>query len=385
MRKADVVIGAGYGDEGKGLMTDFLASQYDESIVIRFNGGAQAGHTVRTNDKVHVFSHFGSGTFANAHTYLSEFFIVNPIVFMSEGAVLEKMIKPPAVTIHPDAPVTTPYDMLINQAMAKNNSCGMGIWETTCRHPYFPLRAADLRLSKAQLRAKLIDIRDNYIPNRLTVLGFTLPEVYQEALMSENIMEAYLHDCGGLAGYVTIGRLKPTNIPIIFEGAQGLLLDKDFDPEGTPTNTGLTNVIPIARSLDINQLHVNYMIRAYMTRHGSGSFPTENPAMQYEDVTNVLNKYQGPLRQGVFDYDLVGEAVTADRDHNTGWIDTKTRLVVTHLDQMPAYIEAKVENEIKVYSREHFASNMARGMRVNDYAESWGPTRKDIKCLTPFE
>ena len=83
--KISVVIGANYGDEGKGLATDYLASQGTKSLVVRFNGGAQAGHTVVTPDGCrHVFHHFGSGVFAEADTFLSKFFIVNPILFRTE-------------------------------------------------------------------------------------------------------------------------------------------------------------------------------------------------------------------------------------------------------------------------------------------------------------
>ncbi len=76
MSKVIAVIGAGYGDEGKGLMTDYFSSQYDDAVVIRSNGGAQAGHTVVTPEgQRHVFSHFGSGTFNGSPTFLSRHFV----------------------------------------------------------------------------------------------------------------------------------------------------------------------------------------------------------------------------------------------------------------------------------------------------------------------
>ena len=79
MKDIKIVIGANFGDEGKGLMTDYF-SQKPNSIVVCSNGGAQRGHTVTTSDGIrHVFHHFGSGTFNHASTYLSEDFIVNPI------------------------------------------------------------------------------------------------------------------------------------------------------------------------------------------------------------------------------------------------------------------------------------------------------------------
>lgn len=82
--KARVVIGSSFGDCGKGLVTDYLCSQ-GAGIVVRFNGGANAGHTVVTPDgQRHVFSHFGSGTLLGVPTFLSSFFVCNPIQFAKE-------------------------------------------------------------------------------------------------------------------------------------------------------------------------------------------------------------------------------------------------------------------------------------------------------------
>src|SRR3954469_646850 len=95
-KSARVVIGANFGDEGKGLLTDYYAALAGEegypvrAYVIRFNGGAQAGHTVVTpgEGKRHIFSHFGSGALAGATTFLSRFFVVNPIFFRNECKAL---------------------------------------------------------------------------------------------------------------------------------------------------------------------------------------------------------------------------------------------------------------------------------------------------------
>ena len=112
-----VVIGAAFGDEGKGLITHLMASQYGrDAVVVRFNGGAQAGHTVVTNDSQrHVFRHFGSGSFVGAMTFLSRYFVSNPILFLEEIEALSLLGIKPTVYIDPASPITTPYDMMINQ------------------------------------------------------------------------------------------------------------------------------------------------------------------------------------------------------------------------------------------------------------------------------
>ena len=84
-----IIIGANYGDEGKGRMSDYLANKAmqagQSTITILSNGGAQRGHTVVLNNGfTHIFHHFGSGTLAGADTYLPQSFIVNPMIFMKE-------------------------------------------------------------------------------------------------------------------------------------------------------------------------------------------------------------------------------------------------------------------------------------------------------------
>ena len=92
MKNVKVVIGANFGDEGKGLMTDYFAAQSVGScLVVLHNGGAQRGHTVVTPEGFrHVFHHFGCGTFAGADTYCAEEFVVNPALFREEYEKLAK-------------------------------------------------------------------------------------------------------------------------------------------------------------------------------------------------------------------------------------------------------------------------------------------------------
>ena len=116
MKRIQVVIGANYGDEGKGLMTDYFAASHPEGLVVRFNGGAQAGHTVQLQDgRRHVFGHAGAGTFAGLPTFLSSFFVVNPMLFNREMRVLKNLCCSPILFADRGCAVTTPYDMLINQ------------------------------------------------------------------------------------------------------------------------------------------------------------------------------------------------------------------------------------------------------------------------------
>ncbi len=122
MRTATAVIGANFGDEGKGLMVDYFAEQAlkdsQQVLVVRFNGGAQAGHTVVRSSYRHVFNTYGSGTLCNVRTFLGPNVFFNPIMFIYEHEKLENLLQtePKRVLIHPKCPITTVYDMLLNQA-----------------------------------------------------------------------------------------------------------------------------------------------------------------------------------------------------------------------------------------------------------------------------
>ena len=127
MNKA--VIGLGFGDEGKGFTTDYLCSQHPNSLVVRFNGGHQAGHTVVYNGLRHVFSNFGSGTLRGCPTYWSEHCTVDPIGVLNELIVLRDNGVTPKLYIDAECPITTPFDIHNNRKVEDSNShgsCGVG-------------------------------------------------------------------------------------------------------------------------------------------------------------------------------------------------------------------------------------------------------------------
>ena len=142
-KEIKAVIGANFGDEGKGLTANYFAEQFKNQnkkcVIVCSNGGAQRGHTVCLPSGFrHVFHHFGSGTFNLADTYFSKYFILNPIEFIREYQELKNIINI-NVYAHPNCIVSTPYDMLFNQLLEKSRgnkrhgSTGFGIWETIKR------------------------------------------------------------------------------------------------------------------------------------------------------------------------------------------------------------------------------------------------------------
>jgi adenylosuccinate synthase len=167
--KAYGIIGAGWGDEGKGLATDALTAQLvaqgRKVTVARSNGGAQAGHGVTMADgRHHVFHHISSGSFQGATTHLSRFFVSHPMVFLPEFEDLKrKGVTDIEITADPRSTVTTPWDMAINQAVeitrggGKHGSCGLGFGETLERHENGPKLTMD-DLSRPDLKDRVLEI-----------------------------------------------------------------------------------------------------------------------------------------------------------------------------------------------------------------------------------
>ena len=96
MSDVSIVVGLHYGDEGKGITVsniihNQLGTHRSPPLIARFNGGAQAGHTVKYDKppQCHVHQHYGSGALAGCETLLTRFFVVNPILFFYEASVLK--------------------------------------------------------------------------------------------------------------------------------------------------------------------------------------------------------------------------------------------------------------------------------------------------------
>lgn len=349
--KATAVIGANFGDEGKGLMTDYFASKGD-AIVIRFNGGAQAGHTVVVNGKCHVFKHFGSGTLAGAPTFLSRFFVVNPMLFAKEWDDLKNISPKPLIYVDDECRVTTPFDVIMNQVIeearrkGRHGSCGIGFHETITRHNTCPITVKDLK-NKNYLESCCKIIRDSYVPNRLVQFGIKeIPEKYRRLLCNEMIVENYLKDvdlfletAGRTEVYDTALHLTRSFENVIFEGAQGLLLDQDnvtCFPHVTCSKTGIHNVLLLLDDFGIESFDVVYVTRCYLTRHGAGFLPNEIfelPYSKVKDETNLPNKYQGNLRFAWFNLDVLFESIHKDVKSAGDLVNT-VNLAITCLDQV---------------------------------------------------
>ena len=398
-RSAVAVIGAAYGDEGKGLMTDAFAADLGgtDVTVVRFNGGAQAGHTViAPNGRGHVFHHVGSGSFTGAATYLSRFFVANPIVLHTELADLARLGVQPKITCDPETPITLPHDMMINQIVerargdARHGSCGLGFGETIERglNPEFALLASQLG-DAAHVRELLQRVAASWVPMRLARLGVTNLSAEDRALLaSGTIMTQWLEDIAAFRDAVTIAQPKPMAGRVIFEGAQGLALDQDRGafPYVTRSNTGVKNILPLARALGVAHLDIVYVTRAYTTRHGAGPLAHELPASPHAgivDQTNVPNPWQGRLRFGTLDLDLLARSICDDlSDIGTLPFTTAQALAMTCLDQVGTEVEYWQHQRLQVVRPGALAAAAARLIGASGIFKSHGPSRAAIMRRT---
>lgn len=329
--KAIAIIGANYGDEGKGLMTDFLCARYGAELVVRFNGGAQAGHTVVTPEgQRHVFHHFGSGSFLGVPTFLNKHFIVNPILYAQERAALVSMGVVPEVYVHPECRVTIPADMLLNQYHERSRrgdggmhgSCGIGIHETVKRH------AAGATFTVKDVVGgnvnKYVQVMLNYALPLMDELAAALADATEELLFSS--IKTFQDTVTPTDGNAFV------NNTVVFEGAQGLMLDElhpDF-PHVTHSRTGMHNVREQCAEwgLEARDVTTVYVTRSYLTRHGAGPLPGETPMPDFvKDTTNIPNVFQGELRYAPLDVDALCARAYADA-MGINW-----GLAVTHIDE----------------------------------------------------
>lgn len=304
------------------------------AAVVRFNGGAQAAHNVVTDDgRHHTFAQFGSGSFTpGVETHLSRFMLVDPLALTAEADHLEALGVPDPfgrLTVDREALLTTPYHAAANRlreqarGAGRHGSCGMGIGETAAyalAHPDTAPRAGDCDAPR-RLRARLRAVHDRLsdelgpLPDVPTVDACAA--VYQAFGTAVRLVDrAYGH------------RLLRTT-RVVFEGAQGVLLDEwhGFHPYTTWSTTTFANAEALlaeaGQADDALRLGV---VRTYTTRHGPGPLPTEDTAATtaLPDPHNGTGRWQGAFRVGHFD--AVAHRYAVDV---CGGVDA---LALTHLD-----------------------------------------------------
>jgi adenylosuccinate synthase len=355
---AIAVVDLGFGDAGKGLVVDWLARAWGARLAVRFNGGAQAGHNVVTSDgRHHTFSQIGAGSFVpGVRTHLASRVVVHPTALLLEAQHLAAVGAGDALarlTVSGDAPVVTPFHQAacrvreLARGGGRHGSCGVGVGEVmrdSLASGGDHVRARDLgdratlvrRLTRVRerVRNEVGDARERAIESdegarELGVLDdaatieawidATRPFVARVALASDDVV----HDA--LAG----------GERVVFEGAQGVLLDEDwgFHPYTTWSRCTFANVDDLFAGAGGGEPVLRLGVaRVYAHRHGPGPLPTElhtfrtAPLSGLAEPHNGDGRWQGPFRIGWPDLVMARYARAV-----CGGIDA---LALTHIDAL---------------------------------------------------
>lgn len=339
-----VIIGAQWGDEGKGKIVDLLSDKVE--YVARFQGGANAGHTLKFDDKEVVLHLVPSGIFnGDAKCIIGNGVVIDPIALVKEIDGVKKMgfSIENRFFVSQTAHVILPYHKILDQLKEKRRAkdaigtTGRGIGPAyVSKVARVGIRMVDL-LDKTILRKK--------IEQNIQDINYALENLYNEPTLNADDLMAELEDSIDiLSPYICntsniLHEAIEANENILLEGAQGCLLDVDhgtypYVTSSSPTAGGActgTGVPPTAIT------HVMGITKAYCTRVGNGPFPSE-----------LLDETGEELRKKGHEF-----GATTGRPRRCGWLDLvalkyavringMNELTLTKMDVMDGFEEIKV-------------------------------------------
>ncbi len=349
------VAGLGFGDEGKGTITDWLVRATGADLVVRFNGGPQAAHHVTAPDgRRHRFSQFGSGTLVpGVRTLLGPQMLFDPLALLEEAERLDAIGAGDALerlAVDERCVVITPFHRILNRMQelargaARHGSCGLGIAQARLDAesgslPY--LTAGDLRdAERARRLLRFIQLvksdQAEQLVDRTTLPALTgLLDEIREPGYADDVAEAFQQALAA-GGFAIVSAEESARIigsasGVVFEGAQGALLDRDrgFWPHVTPSFTDFRHAEELLADAGASAPLVRLgVVRGYATRHGEGPLVSEDPQLKalLPEADNADDGWQGPMRTGGFDAVATRYAVQL-----VGGVDA---LAVTCLDRL---------------------------------------------------
>ena len=342
---AFIVLGAQWGDEGKGKMTDYLAEE--ANVVVRFQGGNNAGHTVVVGDKEYKLHLIPSGIlYEDKLNVIGNGVVVDPKALFEEIDYLEGVgvkVTPEKLIVSDRAQLIMPYhkvlDKLKEQARGKNDigTTGKGIGPCyTDKFERCGIRVCDL-MHEDVFTEKLkenIEMKNAYITKVLGGEPVSFDEILKEYLEFAKKLRPFVQDTS-----VRVYNDIKADKTVLFEGAQGMLLDIDYGtyPYVTSSNTtagGVANGVGIGPNMITNAVGIT---KAYTTRVGKGPFPTE-----------LLDETGDWIREKGHEY-----GVTTGRSRRCGWLDLVivktacrvsglTSLAVTKIDTLAGLDKLRV-------------------------------------------
>ncbi len=384
-----VVVGAQWGDEGKGKVVDLLSK--DARYVVRYQGGANAGHTLKFDDRKVVLHLIPSGIFnGDAKCIIGNGVVIDPYALLEEIETVEGMgvNLENRLFISDAAHVILPYHQLLDQVKEKHRgddaigTTGRGIGPAyVSKVSRVGIRMSDLfhpEVFEEKLRSNLADINE------------ALKHIYKhETLEAEAILEKALEAAEKLCPYITntsalLHDAIEQGEEILLEGAQGSLLDIDhgtypYVTSSSPTSGGActgSGIPPTAIT------HVMGISKAYCTRVGNGPFPTE-----------LKNEYGELLREKGQEF-----GATTGRPRRCGWIDLVAlkyavrlnginELAITKMDVLNDFEEIKLctAYEIDGEQTDVFPLDLATVEKVKPVYTSKPGWKEDINLCSGID
>ncbi len=377
------VIGLQWGDEGKGKIVDYLSEEFD--LVVRYQGGNNAGHTVIVEDTTYKLNLIPSGIIRGKVCYLGQGVVLDPNHFYNEYNQITKKIESPKIFLSSNISLILEYHKQldkINELILKNKkkigttSKGIGpaYQDKVGRKS---IKLYDLK-SKNIIEEKLVTIKKFYDPilESFDESKINIDKTVQDLLKFYNSVKELIVDNSFI-------KKEFKNKKILFEGAQGALLDLDHGsyPFVTSSNTVSSNIV-IGSAMQVDYKTVG-IFKAYATRVGNGPFPSE----LFDEVGDYI------AEKGV----EIG--TVTKRKRRCGWLDLVSlkyscevnrvnELCITKADVLNNLSEIKVckSYNSKKYEEVNFSdSNILESLSLDDndfeLFSSWG----EIKDLSNFE
>jgi adenylosuccinate synthase len=347
----NLVIGTQWGDEGKGKVVDFFSK--DADYVVRFNGGNNAGHTIKVNEEVYKLHITPSGVIQGKIGIIGNGCAIDPEVLINEINNLTKRGIKPKLLISDRANIIMPYHKILDGA--EENFLGDKKIGTTKKGigpcysdkiARYGIRAIDL-LDRDSLSKKL-DIIIN-IKQRI----FNAYEI-DSKLDKKDLLETYLNFGKQLKSYITTTHIELNNAiksgkNILLEGAQGTMLDVDYGtyPYTTSSNT-IAGESTIGSGIGPHSINeIIGIVKAYTTRVGEGPMPTE-----------LLDKTGEHLQQKGHEF-----GTTTNRPRRCGWLDLVvvkhsciisgiTKIAITKLDVLDGLKTIKICTKYNLNEKE---------------------------------
>ena len=337
-----VIVGAQWGDEGKGKIVDLLTRYAD--LVVRFQGGSNAGHTIVLKGEKFVFHLIPSGIlYKNKKCMIGSGVVLDPAVLIGEIDEIKKrgyFRDDSQLMISEETHLILPYHRRIDVAREKTfkiGTTGRGIGpayeDKVARCGIRLVDLVDEKVFRERLEANLAQ-KNAYLTQVLKEKGFEFSEIFDEYLQYKNRLEKYVKNTS-LVLYEEIKKGKH----VLFEGAQGALLDVDHGtyPYVTASNTVAGNA---CAGSGIGPTMINSVIgvaKAYTTRVGEGPFPTELQDELGEKIRQKGGEYGAttgrPRRCGWFDAVVVNHSVR---------VNGIREMVITKLDVLNDFDTIKI-------------------------------------------